>query len=337
MRLEYAAWVWIGLLAAAAGVALVYLWHRRRRGALDALGSSGMLERLTNIDLTGSPYRRGALIAAALALMGLALAGPQWGAQEVEEQTRALSLVLVLDISESMWAEDTRPNRLERERLEARRLVTELAGHRIGLVAFAGSAYLMSPLTIDHGALHLYLDALDPNLAGTPGSSPAEAIRQAVSLLQADGSEGGDRAIVILSDGESHDEEREVLNAARLAARERIRVYALGVGSEQPEPIPRYDRMGERLPGYKLDANDEIVLSRMRSEPLAGAARTTGGFWARVDEGGVSRVLAALYELREGQGRVTRGVRWTPRFQWFVAGALLFLMMDWAWAWRRQR
>ncbi|MGD2218478.1 MAG: VWA domain-containing protein [Gemmatimonadales bacterium] len=337
MRLEYAAWVWIGLLAAAAGVVLVYLWFRRRRGAIDALGSSGMLERLTHIDLTGSPYRRAALIAAALALMGLAAAGPQWGAQEVEEQTRALDVVLLLDISESMWAEDTRPNRLERERLEARRLVTELAGHRIGLVAFAGSAYLLSPLTIDHGALHLYLDAVDPTLAGTPGSSPAEAIREAISLLQANGSEGGDRAIVILSDGESHDEEREVLDAARQAAGERIRLYALGVGSDHAEPIPRYDRIGERIPGFKLDSNDEIVLSRMSSEPLAGAARTTGGFWARVDEGGVGRVLAALSELREGRGTMTRGIRWTPRFQWFVAGALLFLMMDWAWAWRRQR
>ncbi|UCC73668.1 MAG: VWA domain-containing protein [Gemmatimonadota bacterium] len=337
MRLEYAAWVWIGLLAAAAGVGLVYLWNRRRRAALDSLGSSGMLERLTRVDLTGSPYRRAALIGTSLALMGLALAGPQWGAQEVEEQTRALSIILALDISESMWAEDVRPNRLERERLEARRLVTELAGHRIGVIAFAGASYLMSPLTIDHGAIHLYLDALDPTMAGTPGSSPAEAIRLAVSLLQAAGSEGGDRAVVILSDGESHDRERDVLEAARSAASQRIHIYALGVGGEQGEPIPRYDGTGERLSGYKLDSNDEVVLSRLRSEPLASAARATGGFWARVDEGGVSRVLAELAELREGRGTVTRGVRWSPRFQWFAAGALLLLMMDWAWAWRRQR
>ena len=125
------------------------------------------------------------------------------------------------------------------------------------------------------------------------------------------------------------------LATANQAAAERIRVFALGVGSEQAEPIPRHDRMGERIPGFKLDSIGEIVLSRMSSEPLAGAARATGGFWARVDEGGVGRVLAALSELREDRGRVTRGVRWTPRFQWFVAGALLFLMMDWAWAWRR--
>ncbi len=337
MRLEYAAWVWLGIFAAGIGVALVYMWHRQRRSALDALGSSGMLERLTCIDLTGSPYRRAALIAAALALMGLALAGPQWGAQEVEEQTRALSVILALDISESMWAEDIRPNRLERERLEARRLVTELAEHRIGLVAYAGAAYMLSPLTVDHGALHLYLDALDPMMAGTPGSSPAAAIREAMSLLREDGSEGGDRAIVVLGDGESHDEERAVLQAAREAESEGIRVYVMGIGSDQGEPIPRHDQAGARISGYKRDSEGEVVLSRLSSEPLASAARLTKGFWVRVDEGGVGRILSALSELERGRGEVMRGVRWTPRFQWFVAGALLLLMMDWAWAWRRQR
>ncbi len=337
MRIEAAFWIWIGLLGAGTGAALVYLWNRRRRAALDALGSSGLLERLTRIDLSGGPFRRGVLIATALALIGLALAGPQWGAQEVEEQTRALSVVLALDISESMWAEDVKPNRLERERLAARRLVTELAGHRIGLLAFAGSAYLLSPLTTDHGALHLYLDALDPTLAGTPGSAPSDAIGLGLELLLRDGTEGGDRAIVLLSDGEAHEEERSVRAAARAAADAGVRVYVVGIGGERGEPIPRHDREGQRIGGYKRTAEGEVVLSRLMREPLAGAARETGGFWVRAEEGGVARTLSALAELRRGRADVTRGVRWTPRFQWFVAGALVLLLMDWVWAWRRSR
>jgi len=337
LRLEYPIWVWIGLAAAVMGAVLVYLWQRKRKTAQDALGSSGMLERLTRIDLTGSPYRRGVLVGAALGLLGLAMAGPQWGAQEVEEQTRALNLVLVLDVSESMWAEDVRPNRLERQRLEARRLVNELAGQRIGLIAFAGAAYVLSPLTIDHGALHLYLDALDPTMAGTPGSSPSAAIYEALNLLRDSGSEGGDRAIVFLSDGESHDEEQEVLAAAKAAEADRVRMYAVGIGSDRGEPIPNHDRLGERIGGYKQDDDGEVVLSRMTREPLSSAARETGGTWTRADEGGVTQVLIALSELERGRGEVTRGVRWTPRFQWFVAGAFLLLVMDWGWAWRRQR
>jgi Ca-activated chloride channel family protein len=337
VRLEYPLWLWGALIAAIAGAVLVLLWHRRRRIAQDALGSSGMLERLTWVDLKGAPQRRGALVAASLGLMGFALAGPQWGAQEVEEQTRALSVVIAMDISESMWAEDLRPNRLERQRLEARRLVNELTGHRVGLVAFAGSAYLMSPLTIDHGALHLYLDTLDPTMAGTPGSSLAAALLLAIELLRDDSAEGGDRAVVVFSDGESHDPVDAVLAAAREAESRRIKVYGIGIGRERGDPIPLHDRLGERIGGYKRDSEDEVVLTRLMKEPLARAAATTGGFWARADEGGAARVLAALAELRHGRSEVLSGVRWTPRFQWFVAAALLLLLADWTWAWRRQR
>lgn len=337
MRLEYPNWLWGALVAAIAGAVLVYLWHRRRRMAQDALGSSGMLERLTGIDLTGSPQRRGVLVATALGLIGFALAGPQWGAQEVEEQTRALSIVLALDVSESMWAEDLRPNRLERQRLEARRLVNELSGHRVGVVAFAGSAYLMSPLTIDHGALHLYLDTLDPTVAGTPGSSLAAALREALKLLREDGSEGGDRAVVILSDGESHDRDGALLEVAREAESRNIKLYGIGIGRERGEPIPLHDRLGERIGGYKRDSADEVVLTRLMREPLSRAARLTGGFWARADEGGAARVLDALSELERGRAEVLSGVRWTPRYQWFVAAALLLLLVDWTWAWRRRR
>lgn len=335
MRLEHAALLWLSVVAAGLGVVLVYAWHRSRRRAVDAMGSQGMLERLTRIDLTGSPLRRGVLISASLAAVGFSLAEPQWGAQEVEEQTRALSVVLVLDISESMWAEDVAPNRFERARLEGRRLVTELDGQRVGLVAFAGAGYLMSPLTIDHAAIHLYLDALSPNMAGTPGSSPADGLRIATELLREESSEGGDRAIVILSDGESHDEREAIRAAARAAAAQRIHVYAVGIGTERGEPIPRYDRLGERIGGFKRDPEGGVVLSRLEREPLSEMTELAGGFWARADEGGVAGVLAALDELERGKGRVTRGVRWTPRYQWFIGLALLLLVTDWAWAWRR--
>lgn len=337
MRFEHADLLWVSVLAAALGGALVYAWHYRRRSAVDSLGSWGILERLTRIDLAGSPLRRGVLIAASLGLVGFALAGPQWGAQEVEEQTRALSVVLVIDISESMWAEDVLPSRFERSRLAGRRLVTELAGHRIGLVGFAGAAYIMSPLTMDHGAIHLYLDALDPTMAGTPGSSPAAAIREAAQLLRDDRSQGGDRAIVLLTDGESHDEEEDVVLTARAVAESGIRIYAIGIGTDRGEPIPRHDRMGQRIGGYKRHSDGGVVLSRLEKEPLYRAANLTGGLWARADEAGVSQVLAALSELERGKAQVTRGLRWTPRFQWFIGLALVLLAMDWVWAWRPTR
>lgn len=328
MRFEQPDWLWVALTGTLVGLGLVYLWYRRRQRAVTALGSTGMLERLTRVDLRGSPARRALLVAGVLGLMGLALANPQWGTEEVEEQTRALSVVLALDVSESMWAEDARPNRLERERLEARRLVTELAGHRIGLVAFAGAAYLLSPLTVDHGAIHLYLDAIEPTMAGTPGSSLRAAIDRATELFEERSDGGGDRAVVILTDGEAHEDEREVLRAARRAADARVRLYAVGIGGEAGEPIPRRDRTGERLGGYKRDSEGRVVLSRLVRDPLMEAAQTTGGFWTRAEEGGTSRVLAALADLQRGRAEATRGVRWTHRFQWFVGLALALLIAD---------
>lgn len=336
MRFEHPEWLWLSIVAGAAGIALIYLWYRKRREALARLGSAGMLERLTRIDLGGAPVRRAVLIGLALALLGLAVAGPQWGAQEVEQQARSLSIILAVDISESLWAEDVRPNRLERARLEGRRLVTELAGHRVGLVAFAGAAYTLSPLTVDHGAIQLFLDALDPTMAGTPGTSLATAIRGSVDLLEEgeDDRSAGDRAIIIITDGETHDEEDEVLEAAREARSSDIRIYALGVGTERGEPIPRYDRLGEPLGGYKRDEAGEVVLSSLVRQPLESAATMTGGLWVRAEDGGASRVVAALADLERGSGTVTRGVRWTPRFQLFLALALALVGLDWVWAWR---
>jgi Ca-activated chloride channel family protein len=233
-----------------------------------------------------------------------------------------------------MWAEDVRPNRLERQRLEARRLVTELAGHRVGLVAFAGAAYLLSPLTVDHAAIHLYLDALDPTTAGTPGSALSDAIQRAVGALGSQEDESGDRAIVVLTDGESHDASEDVIAAARAASAAGIRIYGIGIGGEAGEPIPRHDRTGARVGGFKHDDEGRVVLTRLSREPLATAAQSAGGFFARADENGAARVLTALAELRAGRAQATRGVRWTPRFQWFVALALLLVMIDAVWAGR---
>jgi len=156
-------WFVVGLPAA---VSLgVWAWTRRRRRAARVLGSSELLARLGAGDLSRFPATRTALLVVAAGAIGMAAAGPRWGLESVEERTSSADLVLALDVSKSMLARDVAPNRLERERVFARRLLRELPTDRIGLVAFAGRAYVLAPLTVDHGALQLYLDALDPEIA----------------------------------------------------------------------------------------------------------------------------------------------------------------------------
>src|SRR5690606_7760622 len=199
--------LWLALLLPALAAAAVLGYGRRRRRVARLLGAPELVRRLGASDLEKPVVGRLVLIALAAAALGVAAAGPRWGWTAVEQHGRARNIVLALDVSKSMLARDLSPNRLERARLLARRLLRELRGGRLGLVAFAGRAYILAPLTIDHGALELYVDALDPEIVSYGGSSLAAALRQATDLaLGEDGTGGRDRAVVLVTDGEAHEE-----------------------------------------------------------------------------------------------------------------------------------
>ena len=158
--------------------------------------------------------RRGWLLAGLAALFaGVALAGPRAGRARVSTETQSLNLVLAVDISRSMLAEDARPNRLQRAVRESRRLVQDLAGDRLGVIAFAGRSYILTPLTVDGSAVRMYLDGLDPDLASEGGSSLAAVLQQGGQLLAA-GGDGADRVLVVFTDGEAHDSLPDVIAAA---------------------------------------------------------------------------------------------------------------------------
>src|SRR5690606_31305732 len=175
----------------------------------------------------------------------------QWGREVVETQNRALDIVLAVDVSKSMWAQDLSPDRLERARLLVRRLLRELPGDRIGLVAFAGRAYVLSPLTVDHGALHLYLDALDPAIVSQGGSSLASAVRQATDLVRSREGTRSDRAVVLVTDGEALEEQAEVISAAERAAAAGVVVFTVGVGTPAGAPVPERDPVTGADLGFK--------------------------------------------------------------------------------------
>jgi hypothetical protein len=172
-------------------VSAIWLYARRRARIARAFSDSHLIARLGGEDLLRFPVPRLTLIALAGLALGVAAAGPRWGFLSAEGQSLSLNIVVATDISKSMLTRDVEPNRLERSRLFARRMLRELPGDRFGLVVFAGRAYIMSPLTSDHSALELYLDALDPEMVSQGGSSLAAAIAQATDLVR--GSEGASR------------------------------------------------------------------------------------------------------------------------------------------------
>jgi Mg-chelatase subunit ChlD len=215
-----------------------------------------------------------------------ALAGPRWGEERVLAETRGLSLVVAVDISRSMLAEDASPTRLARAIREARRVVQDLEGDRVGLIAFAGASYILSPLSVDGSALALYLDALDPEIASAGGTSLVPALRQGGELLGA-ATELSDRVLVVFTDGEAHDSIPEAFAvAAQLrASGVRLVVVAEGAGDARrgrpAGPGGRGAGAGGRHATRRARRGADGTGPRPGLDPAAGRRR--GARPARVD------------------------------------------------------
>ena len=327
MSFEAPSLLWLGLALPAVVVLGLWLWARRRGRAARALGSPELLKRLGAGDLARIPASRWALLTIAAASLGVAAAGPRWGLESVEERTSSADLVLALDVSKSMLARDIAPNRLERERVLARRILRELPGDRIGMVAFAGRAYVLSPMTVDHGALQLYLDALDPEIVSQGGSSLAAAVRQATDLARGP-EDAGRGSVVLVSDGEALEEEDAVREAADRAARVGITIHTVGVGTADGSPIPLMGDGGD-VRGYLTGPDGEVVITSLNEELLREVASTTGGRYVRLGEAGATdAVISALQGLDRAEGDSQRRVREKERYAWFVLLALVLLMVD---------
>ncbi|MEX0890630.1 MAG: VWA domain-containing protein [Gemmatimonadota bacterium] len=303
-------------------------WWQRRRAAAAALGDSALITRLAGQELTALPRRRLILLAGAAAALGVAAAGPTWGLDREASTGVAADVVLAMDVSRSMLAEDVTPSRLERARLLAAQLVRELRGDRLGLVVFAGRAYTLSPLTVDAGALNLYVNALDPEIVSQGGSSLAAAIRQAADLARGGTVSARDRVVVLITDGEAHDQEDEVLAAAEAAERAGVTVHTVGVGTLQGARI-----VDQVLPDgrtrWVVGPDGEIVVSRLGQELLSRVAGITGGRYVHLDGGGAATaLLRAMGDLeRTATGEAGR---WVPRDRsgLFIALALVLLALD---------
>src|SRR5687768_12241396 len=210
---------------------LVVLGIRRRRVRLARLGGEAMVARLVPWAALGGPWWRAIRLGLAGALAAVALAGPRWGFERVMVRGQGVDVVLALDASVSMLAEDVKPSRLEVMKQEVRRLRAIAGADRVGVLAFAGRSYILTPLTVDAGALNLFLDNLDPSVVGQQGSSLSRTIRQGVAMLEASTS-GSDRALILMSDGESHEPIEDIATAAATAQEAGVALIAVGFGTE---------------------------------------------------------------------------------------------------------
>ena len=250
----------------------------------------------------------------------LALAGPQYGFRWQETKQKGVDLIIAIDCSKSMLADDIKPSRLERAKREVTDLLSMLEGDRAGLVAFAGTAFIQCPLTLDYQAFHIFMNALGPEYLPVGGTDIAAAIQTALSGFSE--KDNTDKAIILITDGEST--VRDAMDAAKEAKKNAVKIFCIGVGTEDGIPVP--DKDG----GFVKDDQGKIVLSRMNEGVLKNIAQETGGTYVRSVAGDMDLDRIYLNDIRKGMElkTLTSGKQkiWEDRFQWFL-GPAVFCML----------
>ncbi len=317
-------WMLPVALLLAGGVAVVgWRTDARRRARLAGLGDVPVLERLVPRRMPGLPPRiRAVLLGTAALLLGLALAGPRWGERAERRRDVGVDIALVLDVSASMLARDEGgSSRLERMKSDVRRLLATMPGARVALLVVAGRAYVLTPLTPDHDALELFLDGLDPDMVSQGGTALADGVTQATQLLGVS-NDGNDRALVLMSDGETWDDESAVDAAAKSARDARLAVVTVGYGTPQGATIPVAG-------GVKTDGDGRPVVTRANGIVLSTIARVTEGVYVDpVTPDRPGRVRTALRRLRQTERVYDAGKSPVQRYAVFLWPAFVLLLLD---------
>ena len=307
-------------------VALEWWAAARRRRALDRFGERGRIDRLTAAVSRRGRMMRTVLMLAAVVLLVTALARPQFGDRVDTVRREGQDVVVALDLSASMEAEDVAPNRLAAAKLAVGRLIERLDGDRIGLVAFAGEAFVQSPLTLDYAAATLFLNAMEPDLVPVPGTDLGQAIEVALDGFGEAGERN--RQVVVITDGEDH--EGAIDAAVERAVDEGVRVYTVGMGSTEGVPIPSFDEAGAPN-GFLRDEEGGVVTTRLDDVTLQRVADRTGGAYYRAATGSGAAFERLVVELTGGEGEEIESrevTRYEEQYQIFLGLALLLLVAE---------
>lgn len=318
--LTFARPIWLNLLwLLPLGILLFWWAEQRRRALLGKIVAPKLRELLAGSASPARRWFRQACMLGALGLLAVALAGPRLGYDTLEVPHRGRDVIIAMDVSRSMLAADVAPTRLQRAKLFVEDLVTELGGDRLGLVAFAGSSFLQAPLTLDHGAVLAAVDEIDTDLIPRGGSNIAAAIRTAEEAFGK--AEGFSRALIIVSDGEELD--ADGVAAARQAAANGIRIFTVGIGSEEGAEIA----LG---PGeFVRDAAGKVVLSKLDATRLREIAEVTGGFYVPLDAATVQKLVTdGIGQMEEKEMTASASRRPIERYQWPLGSALVLLILQ---------
>jgi len=268
----------------------------------------------------------------ALSSVVIMLARPQFGSRIEEVKKQGVEVIIALDVSNSMLAEDIQPNRLTRAKQAIERLVDNLQDDRIGLIVFAGDAYTQIPITTDYVSAKMFLSTVSPEMVPKQGTAIGAAINLGIRSFSP--GEGKSRAMVIITDGENHDD--DPMADAREAAKQGIVIHTIGIGSTQGVPIPVYT--GGRM-DYLKDRDGKIVITKLDEDILKGIALTTGGNYVRATNSsiGLEEIYNGIGKMKQEELESKMYTEYNDQFQIFASIALVFMLIEYLIMDRRNR
>ncbi len=292
---------------------------RIRRKRIAKIGNPELVRQLMPTASTGKGWLKLSLFALAWFFFVIGLARPQLGARLREHESQGVEVMIALDVSNSMLAEDYSPNRLERSKLAISRLVDKLQGDRIGLVIFAGEAFVQLPITADYVSAKQFLKSITTESVPIQGTDLAGALMTAARSFSTQSERS--RAIILITDGEDH--EGEALDAARTIAEQGIRIYCIGVGSPQGKPIPKNGSLMK-------DENGEIVVTRLNEGILQEIAGIGGGKYVRAgnSEFGLNPIIDDIRTLDKEEFSSVVFEDFDEQYMYFFGIALFFLILE---------
>jgi Ca-activated chloride channel family protein len=322
-RFEHTDFLWALLLIPALTAVFIWMMMWKKR-ALKRFGEWTLVQRLLPGLSRSRLITKFVLLMIAYGFLIIGIANPQIGSKLVEGERKGIDIMIALDVSNSMLAEDIKPSRLEMSKQAISKLVDNLGNDRIGIVIFAGNAYMQLPITTDYSAAKMFLTNIDTKIVPTQGTAIGEAIEMSEEAFD---DETHSRAIIVISDGENHED--DALDASKKASEKGIIVYTVGMGLPEGAPIPEYNKYNQMV-GYKKDRDGSTVVTKLNEPMLQQIASAGKGVYVRANnsQSGLKTILEEINKLEKTKFESKMFSDYEDRFQYFIAVSLIFLLLE---------
>lgn len=323
IRLEHIEYLYLLLaIPVFTGFFILASYHRLR--VLKRLGDMSLIKRLIPDVSKEKVTFKFILFMIAYVFLVIGVANPQTGSKLEKVQRKGIDLVVALDISNSMLAQDIKPDRLSRAKQALFKLIDKLEGDRIGIIIFAGKAYTQLPITTDYAAAKMFVSTISTTDIPSQGTAIGEALRLGIEIF--DDSEQS-KAIIVITDGENHED--DAIESARHAAELGIKVYTIGMGLPDGSPIPMVNSYGQEI-GFKKDKDGNTVITKLNEMMLQQIAASGTGDYVRANntQAGLSKIFEKINALEESEIETRMFTDYEDQFQYFLGFGLLLLFLE---------